>query len=330
MKINKLGGTKTFIFVFITLFITADAIAGDLNVIGHRGAAGLLPENTLAGFKKAIELGVDTIELDIQLTSDNEAVVSHDSRLNPAITRDSKGKWIKERNLIKELTLSEVQSYDVGKLNIWKGYAKRYPNQKPAEGERIPTLRDVIQLVKKTGNTMNLFIELKFSPLKAEETKSREEISNVVAKIIKDENITEKVTVISFDWKILMYFQKIMPEVPTGYVTITKDDRDTIQKNKPGVSPWMNGIDIDEFNSIPEAVKFVGGTYWDTNFYHAIGHKKNITSTIVEKAHALGIKVVVWTPDSKSDMDKLIKTGVDGITTNRPDILLSLLKRHDK
>jgi len=284
----------------------------------------------LSGFKNAIELGVDTIELDIQLTSDNEAVVSHDSRLNPAITRDSKGKWIKERHLIKELTLSEVQYYDVGKLNRWKGYAKRYPNQKPAEGERIPTLRDVIQLVKKTGNTTNLFIELKFSPLKAEETKSREEISNVVAKIIKDENITEKVTVISFDWKILMYFQKIMPEVPTGYVTITKDDRDTIQKNKPGASPWMNGIDIDEFNSIPEAVKSAGGTYWDTNFYHAIGHKKNITSAIVEKAHAIGIKVIVWTPDSKSDMEKLIKTGVDGITTNRPDILLSLLKRQDK
>jgi glycerophosphoryl diester phosphodiesterase len=327
MKIKRLDGTKFLIFAFIILFITTGAIAGDLNVIGHRGAAGLLPENTLAGFRKAIELGVDTIELDIQLTSDNEAVVSHDSRLNPAITRDTSGKWIKERHLIKELSLSEVQSYDVGKLDRWKGYARKYPDQKAAEGERIPTLRDVIQLVKKTGNKTNLSIELKFSPLKPEETKSAEEISNVFAKIIKDENITKRVTVISFDWKILMYFQKIMPEVPTGYVTITKNDFDTIQKNKPGASPWMNGIDIDEFNSIPEAVKSAGGTYWVTNYYHAIGHKKNITSTIVEKAHAIGIKVVVWTPDSKSDMEKLIKTGVDGITTNRPDILLSLLKR---
>jgi glycerophosphoryl diester phosphodiesterase len=100
MKIKRLDGTKFLIFAFIILFITTGAIAGDLNVIGHRGAAGLLPENTLAGFRKAIELGVDTIELDIQLTSDNEAVVSHDSRLNPAITRDTSGKWIKERHLI--------------------------------------------------------------------------------------------------------------------------------------------------------------------------------------------------------------------------------------
>ena len=120
MKIKRLDRIIFLIFAFILLFITTiSAIAGDLNVIGHRGAAGLLPENTIAGFKKAMEIGVDTIELDIRLTSDNEAVVYHDSRLNPAITRDTDGKWIKERHLIKELTLSEVQSYDVGKLNRW-------------------------------------------------------------------------------------------------------------------------------------------------------------------------------------------------------------------
>jgi len=328
MKIKRVVGIISLIFALIFLFITTiGAGPGDLNVIGHRGAAGLLPENTMAGFKKAMEIGVDTIELDIHLTSDNRAVVYHDSRLNPAITRDTNGKWIKERHLIKELTLSEIQSYDVGKLDRWAGYAKRYPDQKAAAGERIPTLRDVIQLVKRTGDKTHLSIELKFSSLKPEETKSPEEISNVVAKIIKDENIAKRVTVISFDWKILMYFQKIMPEVPTGYVTAAKKDYDTIQKNKPGASPWMGGIDIDEFDSIPEAVKSAGGTYWVTNWYHAIGHGKNITSEIVEKAHATGIKVVVWTPDSKSDMKKLIKTGVDGITTNRPDILLSLLKR---
>ncbi|MCP3873248.1 MAG: glycerophosphodiester phosphodiesterase, partial [Desulfobacteraceae bacterium] len=238
MNIKRSGGKTVFIFTFIFSFITiTSATAGDLNVIGHRGAAGLLPENTLAGFKKAMDMGVDTIELDIHLTSDNEAVVYHDSRLNPATTRDANGKWIKTRPLIKELTRSEIQTYTVGKLNRREKYAKKYPDQKSAEGERIPTLGDVIQLVKKTNDKTHLFIELKFSPLKPEETKSSEEISNAVATVIKDENIAERVTVISFDWNILMYFQGIMPEVPTGYVTIAKKDFDTIQKNKPGASP---------------------------------------------------------------------------------------------
>ena len=87
----------------------------------------------------------------------------------------------------------------------------------------------------------------------------------------------------------------------------------------------MAGIGIDDFDSIREAVKFAGGTYWVTNFYHTIGHEKNITSKIVEKAHAIGIKVVVWTPDCRLDMKGFIKKGVDGIITNRPDRLLSLL-----
>ncbi|WP_413910492.1 glycerophosphodiester phosphodiesterase family protein [Desulfobacula sp.] len=302
-------------------------MAGDLKIIGHRGAAGLLPENTLAGFKFAMEMGVDTIELDICLTSDNEAVVYHDSGLNPAITRDANGNWIKTRHLIKDLTLSEVQSYDVGKLNRMSRYAEKYPNQKAAQGERIPTLRDVIQLVKRNDDKTHLFIELKFSPLRPEETKSSEEISNVVAKIIKNENISERVTIISFDWKILSYFQNIMPQVPTGYVTIAKNNFDTIQKDKPGSSPWMAGIDIDEFDSIPKAVKYAGGTYWITNYKHSIGHNKTITSNLIEQAHAIGVKVIVWTPDSKSEMMKLIKTGIDGITTNRPDILLSIFKK---
>jgi glycerophosphoryl diester phosphodiesterase len=232
-----------------------------------------------------------------------------------------------KRHLIKELSLSEVQVYDVGKLNRWSKYARKYPKQKPAEGERIPTLREVIQLVKRTSGKIHLFIELKYSPIKPEETKSREEIANIVADVIRDENIAESVTIISFDWKILMHFQIIMPEVPTGYVTIAKKGSDTIQKNTPGASPWMAGLDIDDFDSIPQAVKSAGGKYWNTNYYHAVDDKRNVTSKIVAKAHAVGIQVLVWTPDEKSVMQKLIKAGVDGITTNRPDILVSLLNK---
>ena len=84
--LNYVKDSASVIIVFLLITATS-SIAGDLNVIGHRGAAGLLPENTLAGFKKAMELGVDTIELDVHLTSDNEAVVYHDSRLNPAMDK---------------------------------------------------------------------------------------------------------------------------------------------------------------------------------------------------------------------------------------------------
>jgi len=101
MGINRFVGVIIGILVSICLVASGTAaIAGDLNIIGHRGAAGLLPENTLAGFRKAMELGVDTVELDIRITADNEAVVYHDSRLNPAITRGGNGKWVKIRRVV--------------------------------------------------------------------------------------------------------------------------------------------------------------------------------------------------------------------------------------
>jgi len=142
--------------------------------------------------------------------------------------------------------------------------------------------------------------------------------------VIQNENFAKGVIVISFDWHILKYFQKIMPGVPTGYVTSASRGFDTIQIGKSGASPWMAGLDVDDFGSIPEAIKSAGGDYWVSNFRHTVGHNKSITSEMIGKAHELGMKVLVWTPDSISDMEKLINLGVDGIITNRPDRLVSV------
>jgi glycerophosphoryl diester phosphodiesterase len=327
MKLRSLGKVSCIVACILGPLSPVTAASNQLLVVGHRGAAGLLPENTLAAFKGAMDFGVDAIELDVHLTSDNQAIVYHDFRLNPAITRDSKGKWIKRELLIKELTLSELKSYDVGKLNRWTDYAKRYPDQKPLEGQQIPTLREVMQLVKSNSETTQLLIELKYSPLKPEEAKSREEITRVVAEMVKAEDIAGRVIIISFDWKILMEFQKIMPQVPAGYVTIAASNFDTLHLNKPGPSPWTAGVDINKFPSIPEAVKSAGGAYWIPNFNHALGDSSKITSEAVRKAQDKGLKVFAWTPDAKSDMQNLLPIGLDGIITNRPDILLSLLER---
>jgi glycerophosphoryl diester phosphodiesterase len=87
----------------------------------------------------------------------------------------------------------------------------------------------------------------------------------------------------------------------------------------------MGVMDIDNFDSIPDAIKTAGGTYWIANYRHCTGHGKGITPEIVSESHSKGIKLIAWTPDTKSSIKKLIKIGIDGITTNRPDILLSLL-----
>ena len=80
----------------------------------------------------------------------------------------------------------------------------------------------------------------------------------------------------------------------------------------------MGGLDIDNFGSILEEIKSAGGSYWIVNYRHATGHEKKITSKIVEKAYAIGIKVILWTPDTKSAMKKLIKIGADGLSQTDP------------
>ncbi|MBW2250210.1 MAG: hypothetical protein JRF60_06175, partial [Deltaproteobacteria bacterium] len=137
-------------------------------IIGHRGAAGLAPENTLSAFKRACEIGVDAVELDVFLTADSKMVVHHDYTLNPDIARAPQGEWLSRPGpAIKDLTLAKLKTYDVGRLKPGTRYARRYPEQQPVDGERIPTLEEVISFLK-TGcdPATQLWVEIKTNPEK--------------------------------------------------------------------------------------------------------------------------------------------------------------------
>src|SRR5512145_356913 len=102
-------------------------LAGAFDLQGHRGARGLLPENTLPSFQKALEIGVDTIECDMAVTKDGVVVLYHDLWLNPDITRGPDGKWLESRGpAIAELTFEELQKYDVGRIKPGTEYARAF------------------------------------------------------------------------------------------------------------------------------------------------------------------------------------------------------------
>ena len=147
----------------IAALLPAAAVAFDLQ--GHRGARGLAPENTLAGFVRALEVGVSTLELDTVVTKDNVVVVSHDPTLNPNITRDAAGRFIEPPGpAIRATTLAELRRYDVGRLRPGTRYAQTYPDQRAVDGERIPTLAEVFALVRARGADVRFNIETKITP----------------------------------------------------------------------------------------------------------------------------------------------------------------------
>ena len=295
--------------------------AKNIDIIGHRGGAGLAPENTLTAFQRACEIGVDAIELDVLLTADGKIVVHHDYTLKPEMTRTPDGEWLNLPGpLIKELTLAELKTFDVGRLKPGTRYSRRYPEQQPVDGERIPTLGEVISLLKSNCDpATQLWVEIKTNPEKPDLTPAPEAVADAVVQILRMQNFTERVRILSFDWRALVHIQKLAPEISTVYLSFEGKSLNNIKAGRPGASPWMAGLDIDDFSgSIPQAVQAAGGRNWAP--YH-----KHLTQGLLNEAHALGIQVLVWTPDNRSDMVRLMEMGVDGIITNRPDIMRSIV-----
>jgi glycerophosphoryl diester phosphodiesterase len=294
------------------------ACAFDLH--GHRGARGLLPENTLPSFRKALELGVDTLECDMAITKDGVVVLYHDLWLNPDITRGPDGQWLDQRGpAIRELTYAELQQYDVGRLKPGTDYAKQFPDQQPVDGARIPKLADLFELVAKSGNAkVNVNCETKLSPYERGATVAPDVFARAAIAEIRKAGMAERTMVHSFDWSTLQVIQKEAPEIRTNYVTGPHSLR---RGNRGAPSPWLAGFAPEQYgDSVARAVHAAGGRIWAPN--HA-----SVTPEVLAEAHALGIVVLPWTVNDAPTIAKLIDLGVDGIISDRPDLVLIELKK---
>jgi glycerophosphoryl diester phosphodiesterase len=307
-------------FAILLNLLMASAAFG-LDLQGHRGARGLLPENTLPAFQRALELAVTTLELDCGLTKDAVVVVSHDPLLNPDFTRDAQGRWLDGVGpAIRHLDFGDLQQFDVGRLRPGTPYAKRFPRQQPVDGTPIPRLADVFELVRRTGNdTVRFNIETKLSPLKPDETAAPDVFVRAVLAAIAEAGMERRVTIQSFDWRTLQIVQKEAPSIPTVYLTAERTSPRNIEP-APNSSPWTAGFDPARFGaSIPRAVKAAGGAVWSP--YYA-----ELTRDALEEAHALGLKVVPWTVNTEADMRRLIDWGADGIISDYPDLLIAVAR----
>jgi glycerophosphoryl diester phosphodiesterase len=287
-----------------------------LDIQGHRGARGLLPENTLPAFARALSIGVTTLELDCAITRDGVVVVSHDSTLNPDITRDEDGRWITSAELpIAQFTFGQLQRFDVGRIDPASPYAARFPQQQPLDGTRMPRLDEVFALTRKAGNTAVRFnIETKLSPLLPQRTVAPEAFAAALIKVIQNHALEDRVVIQSFDWSTLAVTQKEAPRIKTAYLSAQQDFTDNILAHET-VSPWNAGRHVSQFGgSVPRMIYAAGGAVWSPYF-------GDIDATSAKEAQSLGLQVVVWTVNAESDMRCMMALGVDGIISDYPDVL---------
>jgi glycerophosphoryl diester phosphodiesterase len=301
---------------------TAAKPVATFDLQGHRGARGLRPENTLAGFAYALGLGVTTLELDCGVTKDGVVVVSHDRLLNPDHTRDATGKFLETPGpAVVDLTYEELRQYDVGRIKPGSEYAAAFPEQQPVDGERIPHLADVFALVEQSGNRDVRFnIETKIDPARPEQTVSPLAFARALADAIRAAGMSARVTVQSFDWRTLRLLKELAPEIALAALTDQQPDEDTIEVGKPGASPWLGELDVDDHGgSVPKLVAALGAKTWSP-------HARDLMPGLIVEAHALGLAVVPWTVNEPADMERAIAAGVDGLITDYPDRLRRVLE----
>ena len=305
----------------VLILMTSTSIAQALDLQGHRGARGLAPENTLRAFATALAIGVNTLELDTGITRDGVVVISHDRALNPDITRGADGEWLSAPGpAIHSLSLEELGRYDVGGTRPGSRYAERHPLQRAAPGEHIPTLRQLFALTERAGNKVVRFnIETKVTPLAPADTLPPAAFADALVGVIRDAGMASRVSIQSFDWRTLRRVQATAPEIETVYLSAQQRWLDNIEQGKPGVSPWTAGLDVDDFGgSVPALVHAAGGRVWSP--FH-----REVDATRLAEAHALGLRVVVWTVNDEARMRELIEMGVDGMITDYPDRLRRLM-----
>lgn len=286
-----------------------------LDIQAHRGGRALYPENTLPAFANALSLGVTTLELDVGVTRDGVIVVSHDRRLNADVARTSAGNYVASPGApLFQLTLAEIRTYDVGQIRPGSDYAARYAEQRAVPGTPMPTLAEVLMLVRESGNShVRLNIETKIDPTAPDESPDPQQFASQVLEVLQAGHFRERVMIQSFDWRTLQFVQQLAPAIPTVYLTQQREPGATVFLDRP--SPWTAGFDpVSYGRSVPRAIKAAGGAIWSPMF-------RDIDATLIREAHRLGLKVVVWTVNDPSDIAAMINMGVDGIISDRPDLL---------
>lgn len=304
--------------ILFALLLACAGCAFAFDLQGHRGARGLRPENTLPAFTHALDLGVTTLELDIGVTADGVAVIAHDPFLNPLITRDAAGQWLPGPRgpLVRSLTLAQLQAYDVGRIRPDTPYAKTFETQQAVDGTRIPSLAQLFALVKARGDaTVRFNIETKLSPHQPDDTVGPEAMVQALLAAVREAGMLARVSVQSFDWRTLQVVQKLEPAIPTVYLTVQTASSDNARD-----PAWTAGLRLSDFGSVPRMVKAAGGAAWSPN-------AAALTKAQVQEAQALGLRVIPWTVNDPASMERLIGWGVDGLITDYPDRLRTVLAK---
>ena len=288
-----------------------------ISLQGHRGARGLIAENTLPSLVKPFEYGMHGIELDVQLSKDDQVIIYHDLRLKSNITRYANGKWIdKNGPAIRSMTLSQLKTFKLGRINKKSAYGLRFRNQARLPDQSIPTLSELVNYLDQYNlGQVLLNIEIKHSPLYPDLCPEPEYLATKIVDEINRLNIAKRCIVQCFNWSVIDAVRQIDKTLPISCLTTIDPTEDTLSPQNGKQSLWNGGLDIRDYNNnVVDMVAQFNADYWAPYY-------KNLTRQRLDQAHAHDIKVMTWTVNHQLTMKRLMTWGVDAIISDYPNKL---------
>ena len=282
---------------------TFDLRGSYIDLQAHRGGAGLMPENTLSAMKNAMDLHVNTLEFDLQLSADKKVVVSHDNYFHPRYSMRPDSSLIQKedpKEYLYTMPYDSIAKYDVGLR-----FVDRWPEQKKVS-EHKPLASDLIDFTENYARDNHLSpfrynIEIKSRKGKGEGKlwPSYEEFCDTCIPLLLSKNLGDRLVVQSFDIRALEYIHAHYPQVQLSFLT----------DQEPEIADILASLSF-----LPR--------WWSPHF-------SQVTRENVAYCHALGIKVVPWTVDEEDDIARMVSCGVDAIISNYPDRLIQVVRKYN-
>lgn len=310
MKISLIKKAHIVLSCVFTYFSSFTCLCGkDIEVQGHRGSRGTMPENSLPSFEAAVAAGSDVLELDLQISKDGVVFIHHDFFTSPELCIFKDGHPLEEKTLISEWKLQKIKKIDCGsKLN------PHFPSQRTVPGTEVPTLQELFDWIQSSSlpnaKSIRLNLELKRDPRHPEYSAAPSEFAKKVVELVRENRFADRVYYSSFDPEILAHVRALDPKATIGFI----------------------------YNQL--ALDFMESRFLGQGLEQLLLHVSALRAQIVSPEHHLlkkskdvaflksfGFRVIPWTVNDSNRWEELIDLGVDGLITDYPDELIQYLKK---
>lgn len=268
-----------------------------VDVQAHRGGAGLMPENTIQAMKHALDMGVNTLELDLQLSKDGLVVVSHDPYFHSRYATRPDGTEVKKddsKEYIYTMDYEQVAKYDVGKREsiVWPEKAC-FPAVKPLAEDLIDFVENYTKEMGYSPVRYNIEVKSKHAEGEGKNWPYYHDLADACVKLLLSKHLGDRLVVQCFDHRALNHMHEKFPELHYSYLVDAKaPDFETYMAKLNFTPKWLSP-------------------------HHSITDE-----TLVKKCREKGMKIVPWTVDKPEDIKRMIDLGVDSIISNYPDRVL--------